>query len=323
MRRLLMVFLIAAVSLPVSLATTPAEARVNTGLSLGSRGSHTFSAPPGTASAPNGAAPFQRSMTAPNTYGSGSSFSNYGYGRSYGMRPGSAFTSGLLGGLLGAGIGGMLFGGGFFHGMHNGSGVLGLLIQMFLLYLLASWAYRRFAGGVSMAGAGMYGRMLYPGTAQRPARPGQFGGGRTGRPISLDSSDFRSFTEVLRHIQAAWTAHDLTALRTLATPEIFRRTARRTGKPRRAQSSDRHPPGQRRPVGSLERGRARICDRLHDLLDDRRHVGQRWPCAGWQPDGTCHRHRILDLRARAEVEMDTLGDTANLRSAQRRQAVLF
>jgi predicted lipid-binding transport protein (Tim44 family) len=220
MRRLLMVFLIAAVSLPVSLATTPAEARVNTGLSLGSRGSHTFSAPPGTASAPNGAAPFQRSMTAPNTYGSGSSFSNYGYGRSYGMRPGSAFTSGLLGGLLGAGIGGMLFGGGFFHGMHNGSGVLGLLIQMFLLYLLASWAYRRFAGGVSMAGAGMYGRMLYPGTAQRPARPGQFGGGRTGRPISLDSSDFRSFTEVLRHIQAAWTAHDLTALRTLATPEM-------------------------------------------------------------------------------------------------------
>ena len=147
-------------------------------------------------------------------------FSGYGYGRSYGMRPGSAFTSGLLGGLLGAGIGGLLFGGGFFHGMHGSSGFLGLLIQLFLLYMLASWLYRRFAGGMAMAGAGLYGRVLYPGRVASAARPGQFGGGRTGRPISLNSSDFQSFTEVLRHIQAAWTAHDLTALRSLATPEM-------------------------------------------------------------------------------------------------------
>jgi predicted lipid-binding transport protein (Tim44 family) len=158
-------------------------------------------------------------MTAPGSYGGGG-FSSYGYGRSYGMRPGSAFTSGLLGGLLGAGIGGMLFGGGFFHGMHNGSGVLGLLIQLFLLYMLASWAYRRFAGSAAMAGAGLYGRMAYSGAQAQAARPGVFGGGRAGRPLSLQSSDFRSFTEILRHVQAAWTAHDLTALRSLATPEM-------------------------------------------------------------------------------------------------------
>jgi predicted lipid-binding transport protein (Tim44 family) len=158
-------------------------------------------------------------MTAPYSNSSGG-YASYGYGRSYGMRPGSAFTSGLLGGLLGAGIGGMLFGGGFFHGMHNGSGVLGLLIQLFLLYMLASWAYRRFAGGLSVAGAGLYGRVLYPGAPPQAARPGHFGGGRTGRPISLQPSDFRSFTDVLRHIQAAWTAHDLVALRSLATPEM-------------------------------------------------------------------------------------------------------
>ena len=159
-------------------------------------------------------------MTQQNNYGYGGSFSNYGYGRSYGMRPGSAFASGLMGGLLGAGIGGMLFGGGFFHGMHGGSGVLGLVLQMFLLYMLASWAYRRFAGGMSLAGAGLYGRVLYPGRVPQAARPGLFGGGRTGRPITLDSSDFRSFSDTLRHIQAAWSAHDLNALRTLATPEM-------------------------------------------------------------------------------------------------------
>jgi predicted lipid-binding transport protein (Tim44 family) len=221
MRRFRVSILAIPLALSVMLGAIPADARVNSGLSLGSRGTHTFSAPPGTASSPYGAAPIQRSLTPQggSTY-AGSSFSNYGYGHSYGMRPGSAFTSGLMGGLLGAGIGGLLFGGGFFHGMHGGSGVLGLLLQLFLLYMLARWAFRRFAGGLSMAGAGMYGRMLYPGAVPAAARPGLFGGGRKGRPISLDSSDFRSFTEVLRHVQAAWTAHDITALRTLATPEM-------------------------------------------------------------------------------------------------------
>ena len=218
MRRFWAFLLVTALVPPMGFGS--AQARVNSGLSLGSRGTHTYIAPPGTASSPSGATPFQRSMTAPESYGSGSSFSNYGYGRSYGMRPGSAFTSGLLGGLLGAGIGGMLFGGGFFHGMHNGSGVLGLLIQLFLLYLLASWAYRRFAGGAALAGAGLYGRMLYPNNVPPASRPGLFGGGRSGRPITLDQSDFRAFTDVLRHIQAAWSAHDMTALRSLATPEM-------------------------------------------------------------------------------------------------------
>ncbi len=216
MRRLSVFLLVLALGLPIALSASPAEARAVSGLSLGSRGTHTYTAAPGTASSPYGAAPIQRSMSAPDSYGSG--FSSYG--RSYGMRPGSAFTSGLLGGLLGAGIGGMLFGGGFFHGMHNGSGLLGLLIQLFLLYMLASWAYRRFAGSLSTAGGGLYGRMLYPNAQPQAARPGNFGGGRAGRPITLDQSDFRSFTEVLRHIQAAWSAQDLTALRTLATPEM-------------------------------------------------------------------------------------------------------
>jgi predicted lipid-binding transport protein (Tim44 family) len=217
MRRICSLLFAAFVALA---AAAPADARVNSGLSLGSRGARTYQAPPGTASSPNGATPFQRSTTQQNSGYGTSGYSNYGYGRSYGMRPGSAFTSGLLGGLLGAGIGGMLFGGGFFHGMHGGSGVFGLLIQLFLLYMLASWAYRRFSGGLSTAGAGAYGRILYPGKVPPAARPGLFGGGRTGRPINLNQSDFSDFSDLLRHIQAAWSAHDITALRTLATPEM-------------------------------------------------------------------------------------------------------
>jgi predicted lipid-binding transport protein (Tim44 family) len=213
MRRISLLLVVSSLLLTAGLGTSPAEARVNSGLSLGSRGSQTYSTPPG-------AAPIQGSMTQQSSYGYRSPLSAFRLGRSYGMRPGSAFTSGLLGGLLGAGIGGMLFGGGFFRGMHGGSGVLGLLLQMFLLYLLASWAYRRFAGGLSLAGAGLYGRVLYPGKAQPAARPGLFGGGRSGRPITLVSSDFREFSDTLRHIQAAWSAHDLNALRTLATPEM-------------------------------------------------------------------------------------------------------
>jgi predicted lipid-binding transport protein (Tim44 family) len=221
MRRL-RVFLFAMMfALSAGLCTAPADARPGNGLSFGSRGTHTYTAAPGTASSPYGAAPIQRSMTQQGGgYGASSGFSSYGYGRSYGMRPGSAFTSGLLGGLLGAGIGGLLFGGGFFHGMHGFSGMLGLLVQLFLLYMLASWAYRRFAGGLSMAGAGLYGRVLERGRVPPAARPGMFGGGRRGRPLALESSDFQSFTDVLRHIQAAWTAHDLVALRSLATPEM-------------------------------------------------------------------------------------------------------
>lgn len=193
------------------------EARAIGGQSVGSRGSHTYTAPPGTASAPYGAAGFQSSLTPRGSLGYGSN-----YGRDYGMRPGSAFTSGLLGGFLGAGLGGLLFGGGFFGGMHGGPGVLGLLLQLFLVYMLASWAYRRFAGTLAPAGSSLYGRMFYSGAQTMPGapRPGFFGGGRTGRPIALTSDDYRSFEELLRCIQAAWSAQDITSLKSMATPEM-------------------------------------------------------------------------------------------------------
>jgi predicted lipid-binding transport protein (Tim44 family) len=151
-----------------------------------------------------------------------------GYGRAYGMRPGSSFTSGLIGGFLGAGLGGLLFGGGFFQAMHGGPGVLGVLLQLFLAYTLAVWVYRRFSGTLAPAGTGLYARVFYPGSAppQGAAKPGFFGGGRKGRPITLLSGDFRGFEELLHCVQAAWSAHDLAALRSMTTPEMAEHYAR-------------------------------------------------------------------------------------------------
>jgi predicted lipid-binding transport protein (Tim44 family) len=222
MRRFSLTCLCLIMALAFNLVPSESKARVANGLSVGSRGSQTYVAPRATASAPYGAAPIQRSMTSPGGFFGAQNFGATTYGRTYGLRPGNAFTSGLLGGLLGAGLGGLLFGGGFFGGMHGGPGVLGVLLQMLLLYMIATWAYRRFAGGLVGAGAGLYGRVLYPGVQRMPgvARPGMFGGGRRGRPITLLPADYDAFTELLTCIQAAWSAHDVTALRSMATPEM-------------------------------------------------------------------------------------------------------
>jgi predicted lipid-binding transport protein (Tim44 family) len=203
------------VALMLALAPAFAQARPGQGLSLGSRGSHSWTSAPGTASAPYGASPFQRSLTPNSSYGSSSYGSpGYGYG-GYGYRGG--FASGLLGGLIGAGIGGMLFGHGFF-GFHGGSGFLGLLLQLFLLYLLASWLMRRFAGVPAFAGPAGVARGMF----QQPSRPafGGGGGAARGRPVTLGSPDYQMFSQLLQGIQAAWSNHDLNALRAMATPEM-------------------------------------------------------------------------------------------------------
>jgi predicted lipid-binding transport protein (Tim44 family) len=210
------------IALMLAFAPAIADARPGQGLSLGSRGSHTWSSAPGTQSSPYGASPFQRSMT-PNSYGS-STYGTSGYGMGgYGMRGGS-FTSGLMGGLIGAGIGGMLFGHGFF-GFHGGGGFLGLLLQLVLLYFLARWLMRRFMGAPALAGGGGFGfaRNMF----QQPGRPimgGGLGVGRganpAGRTIAIGSPDYQMFSQLLQGIQVAWTNHDLNGLRAMATPEM-------------------------------------------------------------------------------------------------------
>ncbi len=202
------------VALAVMLAVAPALSWARPVFSGGSRGTHTYTPVPGTSTSPYGAAPMQRSMT-PN-YGSST---GSGYGSSYGSRyGGSPFTSGLLGGLIGAGIGGMLFGGGFFGGMHGGGGFLGFLIQMALLYFAARWLFRRFAGVPVAAGPGFFARNF----AAAPGLGSGFGGGmgRSSRPVAIQQSDYQAFEQVLKNVQAAWSAHDLNGLSQFATPEM-------------------------------------------------------------------------------------------------------
>jgi predicted lipid-binding transport protein (Tim44 family) len=198
----------------LALALSPglADARAGGGRSFGSRGGMTYSAPPSTNTAPYSAAPMERSMTPQ------SSSPGYGYGSpAYAGR--SGFMSGLMGGLIGAGIGGMLFGHGFMGGGLGGFGFLGLLLQIFLIVVVVRFLFRTFLGGrspVMAGGPAMFGRSAngmpgpMPGAARASGAP----------PIAIGPGDYQQFEQLLKGIQAAWSAHDLNGLQAMATPEM-------------------------------------------------------------------------------------------------------
>lgn len=214
MRRLAPLF---AALLALAIAAAPgfALARAGDSSSMGSRGSRTYSAPPPTNTAPY-TAPVQRSLT-PGAQRGGTATG--------GMMPGGSgmhgsFLSGLFGGLIGAGIAGMLLGHGFFSGMGSFGGIIGLLIQIALIVWLVRVLARRVtgasprgAGFAPQAGGTMPGMGPGVGPGAAPA-----GGGRAGPAIG--GADFQAFEQTLQAIQAAWSAHDLAALRRLATPEM-------------------------------------------------------------------------------------------------------
>ncbi len=217
-------FLIAGVAV-LSLALAPglAFARAGAsssgaGASMGSRGSQTFSIPTPTNTAPS-AAPLQRSMTpqpAPS-YGTPGMAPSPAYGA-----PRSSFMSGLMGGLIGAGIGGLLFGSGLFGGVSGVGGFLGLLLQVFLLVVLARFLFRRFFRGAAPAFAGpsLLSRLGAPGSAPGGAMPGGGGSGPVLQAVRILPADFQAFEQLLQAIQAAWSNHDLGTLRAIATPEM-------------------------------------------------------------------------------------------------------
>lgn len=202
--------LAAATALALVLAPGLADARAGGGSSMGSRGSMTWSAPPSTRTAPYAAQPMQRSLT-PNTPSPG-----FGGAPAYGYQPRSGFMSGLLGGLIGAGIGGLLFGHGFFGGMMGFGGFLGFLLQILLIVVVVRFLIRLFRGPspAFAGGPNIFGRMGAPG----PAPTG--GGGSSPEPIQIGPQDYQEFERLLQEIQAAWSRHDLNALRALATPEM-------------------------------------------------------------------------------------------------------
>jgi predicted lipid-binding transport protein (Tim44 family) len=174
----------------------------------------TFSAPPSTNTAPYSAAPMQRSMTPQSQPSPG-----FGGSPAYQGQRSSGFMSGLMGGLIGAGIGGMLFGHGFMGGGMGGLGFLGLLLQIFLVVVLVRFAFRFFMRGrspVTAGGPNIFGRDSMPGPG-----PMQGGGRASGPPpVTISQADYQQFEQLLQGIQAAWSAHDLSGLQAMTTPEM-------------------------------------------------------------------------------------------------------
>lgn len=208
--------------LSLTLAPAIAEARAGRGGSAGSRGSQTYTPPPSTSTAPGAAQPMQRSMT-PATPSAASPAA---------MRPatpaaaqpsrwGGSFMAGLAGGLIGAGIGGLLFGHGFTGGLSGAAGFIGFLLQIGLLALVVWAGLRLFRAlrGPAMAPAGVPAAMFQGNAAQHaPAAAGMAAAPRA--PVQIGQSDFAAFEQSLKAIQAAWSARDLAALQTMATPEM-------------------------------------------------------------------------------------------------------
>jgi predicted lipid-binding transport protein (Tim44 family) len=213
------VAVVLALGLPLVAAVSSADARIGGGMSSGSRGGRTFSAPPSTSTAPNVAQPFNRSITQP-----GSGFGSSARGGFF-NRPGMGLFGGLAAGFLGAGLLGMLFGGGMFGGIGGFSSIIGLLLQIGLIVMLVrfamAWWQRRqetaaaFAGGPSGLGA------------QTNLRSGMgFGLGSGSAPLEILPRDYETFERLLGETQAAWSDEDIARLHTLATPEMVSYFAR-------------------------------------------------------------------------------------------------
>jgi predicted lipid-binding transport protein (Tim44 family) len=210
-----------SLALPLVLAVSSADARIGGGISSGSRGSRTFSAPPSTSTAPSTAQPFNRTITQPSSPGLGAPA-----GGGFFNRPGSGLLGGLAAGFLGAGLLGMLFGGGMFGGLGGLSSLLGLILQIGLIIIVVrlamSWWQRRHATASAYAGSSMGGL----GAASSFRSGTGFGLGSGSAPLEIVPSDYEAFERLLGDIQAAWSNEDVARLHTLATPEMVSYFAR-------------------------------------------------------------------------------------------------
>lgn len=208
-----------ALALPTALAISSADARVGGGMSSGSRGSRTFSAPPSTSTAPGSASQFNRTYTQPGA-GMNSAATAPARGGLFGR--GGGFLGGLAAGFLGAGLLGMLFGGGLFGGLGGLSSIIGLIIQIVLVVLVVrlamSWWQRRHTPQAAYAGADA-GTGPGPQTSSRSGLGG-FGFGANNAPLEVKPDDYEAFERLLSDVQAAWSNEDVAKLHTLATPEM-------------------------------------------------------------------------------------------------------
>jgi predicted lipid-binding transport protein (Tim44 family) len=230
-----------AVALSVALAPALAEAKPGSSGSVGSRGARTNSPPAATQTAPNAAAPIQRTMTPQTQPGVGQAArpaTPAAAAPAAGGFLGSTLGRGLMAGLVGAGIFGLLSGSGLFSGLGSMSSIFGLLLQIGLIFLavklVMGFIARRRQG--QMATATPDGGMN-PGL-QRDAFGGMFGGGGASasgpaagasygaaqaapvNELEVSPDDFAAFERKLSEIQSAYGEEDLNRLRRNVTPEI-------------------------------------------------------------------------------------------------------
>ena len=216
-----------SLAVPVMFAISAADARPGGGGSSGSRGSRTYSAPPPTATAPNAAQPMNRTMTQPGTPGVAGPAAA-GAAAKGGMfnKPGMGMLGGLAAGFLGAGLLGMLFGGGLFSGLGGMASIIGLILQIGLIFIVVklamSWWQRRHSPATASAYAGPApGAAVGPGGPQNSLRTGTgFGLGSGSAPLEIQPADYEAFERLLGDVQTAWSNEDVDKLHTLATPEM-------------------------------------------------------------------------------------------------------
>lgn len=210
------------------------EAKAGRGGSMGSRGTRTYDAAPATPTAPS-AAPVQRSVTPPATTAPSTAPRPATAGAPAAAQPAGFFNRpfmpALMGGLIGMGIGGLLFGGGLVGegglGAMGFGGIVGLLLQLALVFFLVRFAMNFFRNRQqpAMAGAGSNQTYRTPATDIPPAQTARtgamLGGGAAQIAPQISDTDFEAFQQSLGEIQTAWSKGDLEALRSHVTPEML------------------------------------------------------------------------------------------------------
>lgn len=236
-----------------------ADARRAGGGGFGSRGSKTYQAPAPTRTAPNTAAPIERSMT-PNT--GAQTRPAQGAAAANAAKPGffNNFGRSMLGGLLVGGLIGMLLG----NGLGGMAGFLGLILQVALFAGLAMLAMRFFANrnkpATAAAGAGSarttqnFGNQFGKRDAQEQSTNARsstsvpsagFGAGAHAgasaaaasmmqpaveeKPLTVSQEDLEHFEKMLTEVQTAYGQENYGTLRQLATPEAMSYLAEELG----------------------------------------------------------------------------------------------
>jgi predicted lipid-binding transport protein (Tim44 family) len=222
-RRIQLLGLLGTFAVALFIWSSDADARAGRGSSFGSRGARTYTAPPPTATAPNAAAPINRSMTQPGQPGQAAAARAPGAAAGGGLfnRPG--LLGGLAAGFLGAGLIGLLMGNGLLGGLTGMASFLGLLLQIGLVAIVAAliWSWWQRRNAPAPAAVGLSPRQLAD-AYDRPRSEFLSGGGAPAAgPVSIEQSDYEAFERLLGEIQTAYGREDLNALRERVTPEML------------------------------------------------------------------------------------------------------